>query len=86
MIGCSYGVFTLCAVFLIAFIAIYFGNVSVTKRSLTQFYIKLAIEINSYEIHMNDLMRNDTASRKVEISTNLSMNLQAAKDWDCETI
>lgn len=26
MIGCSYGVFTLCALFLIAFIAIYFGT------------------------------------------------------------
>ena len=80
MIGCSYGVFTLCAVFLIAFIGIYFGNVSLTKCSLVNSLTHLAIEINSYEAHMNDLMRNDTASRKVEISTNLSMNLQAAKD------
>ena len=48
-----------------------------------QLFNLLAIEINSYEAHMNDLMRNDTASRKVEISTNLSMNLQAAKDWVC---
>ena len=37
MIGCSYGVFTVCAVFLIAFIAIYFGNFQINKLRLTVF-------------------------------------------------
>ena len=82
MIGCSYGVFALCAVFLVAFIAIYFGKISFLYFDWPQL---LAIEINSYEAHMNDLMLlNDTASQKVEISTNLSLNLQAAKS-ECES-
>ena len=56
------------------------------KLTIWKFNWKLkAIEINSYEAHLNELMLNDTQSKKVEVHANLTINLQAAK-VECESL